>query len=632
MSFIAELKRRNVFRVALAYLVVGWLALQVSDVLVDALELPAVWSRGVLALLLVCFIPVMVFAWIYQLTPEGLKRDDGGSDDDAASTARMTKKLNVAVIVLLMLAIAMMVVNPLGRDGLPPVDPAGQAPERSMTANDVARNTGKTGKTGPSVAVLAFENMSPNAENAYFAEGISEEILNLLAKIEGLQVASRTSAFSFSGTDTPIPLIAEQLDVASILEGSVRRQGNRVRITAQLIDAQTDKHLWSDTFDRQLDDIFAVQEEIARAIASELESTLGVSGIRRDAPTENMQAYELFLRGRQLFYQRGEALAQGLNDLRAAVDKDPEFSEAWAYLAATAATIPGYSNFTTEEQAEIEGEARRAAERALALDPGSGLAVAILGNLEPDLLKSHELRDRAVELAPKDSGLIMWAATFRLQTGVYREEALAMMERAYRLDPLVGINNGMLGIAYLSNGQFELGQRHVRRAQELGWDYVGPSLLIARLARGDAEAVLEETDGLIASQGADWPEAFRVQVNTNREVIAGNMGAEEVFQLEQSLRSQGDTPDFRLAYLLLGQYDRYFDTWEEFIDRGASELYHFRSIYIPGGRDIVEHPRFLKISERFGLIAFWEVHGYPMGCQRLEGDERAWLHCPDWPE
>ena len=464
MSLFTELKRRNVFRVALSYLVVGWLALQVFDVLVNTLELPAVWGRGVLALLLVGFIPVMVFAWVYQLTPEGLKRDTGGSEEDAASTAQMAKKLNVVVIVLLTLAIVMMVVNPLGREKAAPADPGVLESDTPTAGTGAVPEVAQPVQAPPSVAVLAFENMSPDAENAYFAEGISEEILNLLASIEGLQVASRTSAFSFSGTDTPIPLIAEQLDVANILEGSVRRQGNRVRITAQLIDAGTDKHLWSDTFDRQLDDIFAVQEEIARAIASELESTLGVSAIRRDAPTGDMQAYELFLRGRQLFYQRGDSLAQGLQDLRVAVEKDPGFAEAWAYLAATAVTMPGYSSFNPDEQAELEDEARRAAERALELNPGSGLAVATLANLEQEPLKSLELYDRAVELAPNDSGLLMWAASERLHMGVYRQEALAMMERAYRLDPLVGINNGMLGLAYLTNGQFELAQRHIDRA------------------------------------------------------------------------------------------------------------------------------------------------------------------------
>lgn len=632
MSLFTELKRRNVFRVALAYLVVGWLALQVFDVLVNTLELPAVWGRGVLAVLLVGFIPVMVFAWVYQLTPEGLKRDTGGSEEEAASTAQMAKKLNVVVIVLLTLAIVMMVVNPLGREKAAPADPGVLESDTPAAGTDAVPEVAQPAQAPPSVAVLAFKNMSPDAENAYFAEGISEEILNLLASIEGLQVASRTSAFSFSGTDTPIPLIAEQLDVANILEGSVRRQGNRVRITAQLIDAQTDKHLWSDTFDRQLDDIFAVQEEIARAIASKLESTLGVSAIRRDAPTEDMQAYELFLRGRQLFYQRGESLAQGLQDLQAAVEKDPGFAEAWAYLAATAGIMPGYSSFDPDELAKLEDEARRAAERALELDPGSGLAVATLANLEQDPLKGLELYDRAVELAPNDAGLLMWAASRRLHAGVYRQEGLAMMERAYRLDPLVGINNGMLGLAYLMTGQFELGQRHIERAQELGWGYTGPSLLIARLARGEAKAVLDELDQFIESQGTDLSESARMRIKVIGKAIAGTMNTEEVYKLEQARGPEESRMSFRTAYLVLGDFDRYFDGWEAAIDRGFIELYPNRYIYIPGGQAIVEHPRFLQVSERLGLIPFWQKHGYPMGCERVTDDSVDRLRCDNWPK
>ena len=632
MSLFTELKRRNVFRVALAYIVVGWLALQVSDVLVNTLELPAVWGRGVLALLLVGFIPVMVFAWVYQLTPEGLQRDTGGSEEDAASTAEMAKKLNMVVIVLLILAIVMLVVNPLMREEAAPADTGVQQAETPTAGSDAVPEAAEPVQTTPSVAVLAFENMSPDAENAYFAEGISEEILNLLASLDGLQVASRTSAFSFSGRDTPIPLIAEQLDVANILEGSVRRQGNRVRITAQLIDAQSDKHLWSDTFDRQLDDIFAVQEEIARAIATQLESTLGIAAIRRDAPTEDMQAYELFLRGRQLFYKRGEFLAQGLQDLRAAVEKDPGFAEAWAYLAATAVTMPGYSNLNPDELAELEDEARLAAERALELNPGSGLAVATLANLEQDRLKSLELYDRAVELAPNDAGLLMWTASRRLHMGVYRQEALAMMERAYRLDPLVGINNGMLGLAYLMTGQFELGRRHIERAQELGWGYTGPSLIIARLARGEEKAVIGELDQYVESQGTDLSDIARIRIKVLRDAIAGTIDAEEAYKLEQTWRSKESPMGFSMAYLVLEDFNRYFDGWEAAIDQGFIDLYPYRYVYIPGGQAIVEHPRFLQVSERLGLIPFWQKHGYPMGCERVAADSGDRLRCDNWPE
>lgn len=158
------------------------------------------------------------------------------------------------------------------------------------------------------------------------------------------------------------------------------------------------------------------------------------------------------------------------------------------------------------------------------------------------------------------------------------------------------------------------------------------SLLQARLARGEAKTIIGEINQLIASKGEEWSEAFRAQVNTLRKVIAGNMNAEELYSLEQSLRSEGETPNFRLQYLLLGKLDHYFDTWETAIDDGRIELFAFRYIYIPGGRIIVEHPRFLLVAERFGLIPFWEKHGYPMGCERVDDESGARLVCADWPE
>jgi adenylate cyclase len=192
-----------------------------------------------------------------------------------------------------------------------------------------------------SVAVLPFVNMSTDAENGFFADGISEELLNVLARVNGLKVASRTSAFSFKGKDTAIPEIARQLGVQHVLEGSVRKQGQRVRITAQLIKAGDDTHLWSESYDRDLNDIFKVQEEIAQAITRQLESILGKRRIEVAASTDNLEAYQNFLRGRARFHRR-EELLKAIEDLAAATRLDPDFGEAWVYLAATWWVAPGY--------------------------------------------------------------------------------------------------------------------------------------------------------------------------------------------------------------------------------------------------------------------------------------------------
>jgi len=272
LSFFDELKRRNVFRVGIAYLIGGWLVIQVADIVLENIGAPAWVMKAILLLTVLGFLVALFFAWAFEATPEGIKRES--EIDRSQSITRVTgRKLDRSIIVMLVIALAYFVWESRVSDRAP-----------------------VSVSTDASVAVLAFENMSPDPENAFFAEGISEEILNVLAAVDGLRVASRTSAFSFADSDTPIPEIASQLDVAHVLEGSVRKQGMRVRITAQLIDASNDAHLWSDTYDRDLDDIFAVQEEIAVAISAALMGALGMDQITVAAPTDDIAAYELFLR------------------------------------------------------------------------------------------------------------------------------------------------------------------------------------------------------------------------------------------------------------------------------------------------------------------------------------------------
>ena len=417
---------------------------QVADLAFDNFGTPEWVSKTVLFLLLLGFPLAVFFAWAFEITPEGVKKEKD-VDRSASITTHPGRKLDYSIIVLLVIALGYFVWESRVSDRVP-----------VMASADA------------SIAVLAFENMSPDPENAFFAEGISEEILNVLSSIDGLRVASRTSAFSFANTNTPIPEIAAQLDVAHILEGSVRKQGMRVRITAQLSDASTDTHLWSASYDRNLDDIFAVQEEIAVAISEALMGALGMGQITVSAPTDDMAAYELFLRGRQLFYQRGEAdtLENSIEDLQAAVVRDPEFAEAWSYLAASLRTQTGYKLMDVATAGVYTRQSRDAAERALALDPNQALAVAVLGMIagDTDRLEGIMLLDRAVEMAPDHAGIIMWAADARFQAGAYLDEALPLYERAYRLDPLSGINNGLLGNVYLAAGQANLGHQHIRRA------------------------------------------------------------------------------------------------------------------------------------------------------------------------
>ena len=266
-SVWGELKRRNVVRVAIAYVIIAWLILQVGDTLAPALYLDE-WVNTVLAFFLILGFPIaLFFAWAFEITPQGVKKEK--DVDRSQSITHITgRKFDYLIIAALALALGYFAFDKFVLD-------ASRDAELVRTTTEAlteqVAESGDAETSDKSIAVLAFDNLSPDADNAYFAEGISEEILNVLAGIDGLTVTSRTSAFSFRGGDTPIPEIARQLGVAHVLEGSVRKQGTRVRITAQLIDAATDTHVWSDSYDRELSDIFVVQEEIAQSITTAMQ-------------------------------------------------------------------------------------------------------------------------------------------------------------------------------------------------------------------------------------------------------------------------------------------------------------------------------------------------------------------------
>ena len=261
-QLLQELKRRNVFRVGVAYVVVSWLVIQVIETVSDPLGLPD-WTEAFFIVLVLAGLPIiLLFSWAFELTPEGLKKTKE-VDESESVTADTGKKLNQTIIVVLVLALAYFIWE---RQGL--VEQAEQSTEQVA---EVVETTGAT-----SVAVLPFVNMSNDPDQEYFSDGISEELLNLLAKIPELRVPARTSSFQFKGQNLDIGDVAKQLNVKHVLEGSVRKADVRVRVTAQLIEADTGYHLWSDTYDRELDDIFAIQDEISAAIVSALSETLGL--------------------------------------------------------------------------------------------------------------------------------------------------------------------------------------------------------------------------------------------------------------------------------------------------------------------------------------------------------------------
>lgn len=604
-GLFSELKRRNVFRVTAAYVVVAWLVLQVGDLAADNLGFPG-WFMPMLFVLLGLGFPVaVILSWAFELTPEGVQRTV--SVEDIGARRPGAGPLDWVIALGILVVIGIFVVD---RFAVQPRDPELPSAAADSGAVGDARDAG-------SIAVLAFENMSPDPENAYFAEGISEEILNILADIDGLHVASRTSAFSFRGSKTPIPEIAQALDVAHVLEGSVRKQGNRVRITAQLIRADTDGHVWSEAFDRDLVDIFQVQEEIAQSITDALGEVLGTRQVSVTASTSDLDAYERFLRGRARFHQRQE-FTEAIKDLELAVAQDPSFGEAWIYLAAANYVAPGYYEAGAFDYLQMYGAARRAIERARILRPEDPMVLAIDAMLhaeENEQVRALDLVRQAAAMRSQDSTPELWFG-LTLYVAGYVADSVGAFERAVEMDPLVGINNGYLAIAYLATGREEAAVQHAQRAMELGWGAAMWVYAIELAARGERDQAIAVLRSL--SDGASQFEPFRVALAA---AIAdpGAAGAQFEADFERP-------PEELLAIERAGEY------LDSLVMRAASgrlpnQTGWLRMAWLPTFRGVREDPRFFAAARSIGMVELWEARGYPDGCARVSEAAGDRLDC-----
>jgi len=429
MSLISELKKRNVLRVAAAYGVGSWLIVQVIDTVFPAFGLGESEVRLVIILLAICLVPVLVFSWLFELTPQGLRRERD-VDHSGPASIRATRRFDQVIMVVLTLAVGFFAFDKFV------LGPRREALIEESTAERV-RNEVLEGSYGEnSVAVLPFVNMSDDKDNEYFSDGMSEEILNLLARVQRLRVISQSSSFSFKGKQFTIPEVAKQLGVAFVLEGSVRKFGDRVRITAQLIDARSDSHMWSETYDRTLEDLFAIQDEISAAIVGELKKRLNIDlGVAPQATgTAVTAAHEAYLRGRYLLSKRVPGSKEkAVAEFEQAISLDPSFAEAHAQMA-IALLLGGCGDMT---DAECVRMAQLHADQAIALAPGlagAHVAMAWLAfyRAEPEIMRSHF--QRALELNPNYAEVYVWMANNRLFADL--KDAFAAREAAVRLDPL----------------------------------------------------------------------------------------------------------------------------------------------------------------------------------------------------
>ncbi|HEY5775924.1 MAG TPA: tetratricopeptide repeat protein, partial [Xanthomonadales bacterium] len=427
MSFFSELKRRNVFRVGIAYLIGSWLLAQIADLLIDNIGAPDWVMKTLFVVLALGFFIALFFAWAFELTPEGVKRES--EVDRSQSIANVTgRKLDRSIIVILLLALGYFAWDKYST----PPQPAAPA-AAGTTALVEAQEIDK------SIAVLPFVNMSADADNEYFSDGLSEELLNLLAKVDGLKVAARTSSFKFKKSEADISEIGEQLHVAHVLEGSVRKSGNQARITAQLIKVDDGFHLWSETYDRDLDNIFEVQDEIAKAIVDALKLPLlghDAKPLTSTTATDNFAAYDLYLLGRHHTREYSEENFKRANEyFLKALEIDPSFAAAYSGLADGYIFLANFGNLPMGEAYQL---ARAAAEKALSIDPDSPEAHTSIGLLLWNLNHHREAEAhflKALQVNPNYVGaMLQYRDSLNNQFRI--TEAMRMTDRAMNTDPL----------------------------------------------------------------------------------------------------------------------------------------------------------------------------------------------------
>jgi len=446
-NFFAELKRRNVYKVAIAYGVVAWLLMQVASQIFPFFEIPN-WAVRLVVLLLIIGFPIaLVIAWAFEATPEGIKRTE-------AADAAGERSRGSAWVYIVLIGAAL-----------------------SIGLFFVGRYTARTGRAQSSelpeksIAVLPFENLSDEKGNAYFAEGVQDEILTRLAKVADLKVISRTSTQKYKSAPDNLRTIAQQLGVANILEGSVQKANDQVRVSVQLINATNDAHLWADIYDRKVTDIFAAESEISKTIADTLQAKLTGSELKAMAkvPTTNSEAYELYLKGRFFWNKRtGADLRKAIGYFDQAISKDPNYALAYAGLADSYLLLPAFSAASPQDSIP---QAKAAAKHALELDDTLAEAHAssgrILSGYDFAFDQSIKKFERAIQLNPNYAMAHHWISAGPLTALARFDRAIAEGRRAVELDPLSLADNVDLGWVYFAARRFDEAEAQARKTLEI---------------------------------------------------------------------------------------------------------------------------------------------------------------------
>ncbi len=629
MSLLAELRRRNVIRMAGLYVVGAWLVVQVAETLLPIFGTPEWVLKALVVLLAIGLLPALVFSWIFELTPEGLKRESEIAPD-ASVTPQTARRMDRTIIVVLLLALGYFAFDKfvLAPDG---------GADRGGDGAQVASGDGVTpaAPTAPaanaadpkSIAVLAFANMSADKDNEYFSDGVSEEILNALAQVRELKVAGRTSSFYYKGRNEPLPAIGATLGVAHVLEGSVRKQGDRLRITAQLIRVSDGIHLWSQTFDGTNADIFALQEDIARQVTRELKVALNAGQQDRliDVGTADPDAYALYLRATEIFNKRDVTrFEDAIAALQQALQKDPRFARAHSRLATL-----HYVSATTaapERYDALAAAATASAEQALRLNPKLAEPHALLGTLHLSARRYGPARsehERALALDPADATTNFWNALSFCMTGhiaVCERE----LDRTLQIDPLLPNALGWRSRLLVSAGDLPAAERMVERAREVGLRWPSITLAWIALKRGDlAQARAQTLDintTFAAGLAPEAAAAFAAARVGDAEARAQSVRIIDDYLATEPQRVNALVP---LTLIRIGQIERGLSL---FADRVTSNEALFLG-EILGTRLYPEawaSPAFPDFLRKTGIAAYWDASGAPEHCRKLDdGDYRC---------
>jgi adenylate cyclase len=606
----ADLKRRRVFRVMTVYGVVGFVVLQAADLLVPVLLLPE-WTYRLMGLALLVGFPVAIaLAWAFDLTGEGVRRTDPADAGELARIVAAPRRHRWPAGVLALAASALL----LGGAWLALGD---RGPGGGRAPGGPSPSPGGV----PSLAVIPFADLGADPDDAWFADGLTEEVLNRLARTPGLKVAGRTSSFQFKGHDEDLRVVGARLGVGHILEGSVRRAGGRLRITAQLVSVADGFHLWSDSFDRQLDDVFAIQDDIARAIVDALRLELDATPAS-GAPTENLAAYERLLEARTLIARRGaQSLHRAILLLDEAVRLDPAFAPAWGALAQTHALLYWYDVDVSRSTALAHAEA--AAQRALQLDPELASAHQVLGDVLRDRyrwLDAEASYRRALVLAPNDVEANSQYGQMLTRLGL-GGAAIPFVERAAELDPLAAIAPAALGMLRHTAGDAAAGMALVRRARGLAPDLIWLPMIevMMLLDRGQGDAALAVQRGI-----SDW-----LQVRHPDDPVA---------DLYRQLVEHRNRPAEVLAFLRRSagypapQAGAVGWSWAVYLgdpavalelmngEHDADGAFDSGFSWFAGLAPARRLAGFADLAAAMYMPDYWRVHGWPPDCRPLDGD------------